>query len=302
MTLPKVALSPSSTSFYSPGEGNLDPRLFDDQQKMLKDTRAELLRHYERKMGEKYSNPMGWSHVWLAGSGASFQWKAQRDPADLDMLVGVDYPEFRYHNRKMAGLTDTEISWVLNTHMRKNLNMPSWRGTHEVTWYNNPQSKDIKDLNPYAAYSLTDDDWHVRPTMQEAPPQYNPDAFGDVTKAQDILNRYTRARTALTRSDLRPELRRAHASSISAALEQGHALFEDIHSSRGKAFLPNGKGYSDPANVRWQTGKASGVVPALRALSEVYLSRKTEQQMALYGTTFPDVNTLLIQAMVMDDR
>jgi hypothetical protein len=33
--------------------------------------------------------------VWLAGSAVSYQWSAAREPGDLDVLIGVDYIQFR---------------------------------------------------------------------------------------------------------------------------------------------------------------------------------------------------------------
>lgn len=285
---------------FSRGSGTLDPRFFNGS-KMHPEVREELLNHYYKGMEKQYANPHEWSHVWMAGSGASYQWKADRNPADLDMLVGVDYPQFRYHNPKLRGLTDKEVSWVLNQYMRKNLAQDNWHGTHEMTWYNNPESADIRKLNPYAAYSLTEDDWHVQPNVQD-PMTLDFNHSGDLTKAQDILNRYNKARTALERRDLRPELRRAHAQALNNSLQQGHALFEDIHGSRKKAFLPGGLGYADPANVRWQTGKATGVVHAMRTLAEQYKKGVTEQQLAQYGMVFPDVNELVIRAMIQDDE
>lgn len=280
---------------FSPGKEGLDPDLFSNG-RMHPHIRKQLMDHFAKHVG--YNDPHSWAHVWLAGSGASYQW--QEGPhADLDMMVGVDYPEFRNANENLRGLTDNEISWVLNSHMRKNLNQDSWNGRFDMTWYNNPQ--DIRKLNPYAAYSLTEDTWHVQPRALPIP-NYNPSEFGDDAKAQEILNRYTRARTALQRRDLRPEVRKGHAQALARSLAQGHALFEDIHGTRRRAFLPGGAGYGDPANVRWQTGKASGVVKAMRALSEQYQKNLTEQQMAQYGMTFPDVNELVIRAMLYQDE
>jgi hypothetical protein len=281
---------------FTPHRESLDPDLFGEGEKMDSSVRKTLLDLYHSTMGKKYANPQEWSHVWLAGSGASYQWQEGQN-ADMDMLVGVDYPQFRFHNPNLRGLTDNEISWVLNQYMRDKLHQ-TW-GRYDQTWYNNPE--DVRKLNPYAAYSLTDDDWHVRPSLSEIP-QYDPGAYADSTRAQDVLNRYTRARNALQRRDLRPEVRKAHARALSQSLEHGHALFEEIHNNRRQAFLPGGKGYNDPANVRWQTGKASGVVPAMRAMSDLYTKQISEQQLAQYGMTFPDVNELVIRSMLQDDR
>lgn len=293
--LPQLSLVPGSSSMFSPAKGTLDPRLFQGG-KMHPEVREELLHHFYSKI--RYNRPQDWAHVWLAGSGASYQWSDQPH-ADLDMMVGVDYPEFRAANGNFSGLTDDEISWVLNKYMRENLNDEDWHGTHEMTWYNNPL--DLRKLNPYAAYSLTDDDWHVQPSVT-APLPYGPNEFGDTQKAQEILNRYTRARESLQRRDLRPEVRKGHARSLQQALAQGHALFEDIHGNRKLAFTPGGAGYGDPANVRWQTGKATGVVQTMRAMSEQYKKSLTDQQIAQYGMTFPDVNELIIRAMLQDER
>jgi hypothetical protein len=74
-------------------------------------------------------------------------------------------------------------------------------------------------------------------------------------------------------------------------------LFEEIHGGRKQAFSPSGEGYLDYANYRWQAGKESGIVPALRSLKD--LSKESQREFAVrtYGVELPDASVLVRRAM-----
>lgn len=299
-----VQLRRGQTSYFSTPETDLDPRLFHEH-KMLPDVREELSGLVMGHLGRHYQQPEKWAKAWLAGSGASYQWSADRHPGDLDILVGVDYPQFRMTNDKYVRLGDDEIAEHINDSFRKHLTptTTNWRDSFEVTFYNNPGSHDIRAIKPYAAYNLMSDDWDVHPDPTPYKPSFNPQVERDRQKALDILRRYKASRDALGRRDLDTPGRERHIAAMGESLQQASALFEDIHEGRSWAFRPGGLGYADPSNFRWQANKANGVVPALKMLHDFVNDNEAAQQIRQYGVVLPDVDSLILRSMVLaDDR
>jgi hypothetical protein len=159
-----VALEPSETSYFSAPAAGLDPRLFRDN-RLIGTVRNGILSILFDHLRRHYYNPDAYIHAWLAGSGVSYQWAANRTPGDLDCLVGIDYIAFRRSNTKFAGLSDQEIASMFNEDFRNELYplTENYLDSFELTFYVNVAS-DIRTIKPYAAYSLTDDDWTVEPS------------------------------------------------------------------------------------------------------------------------------------------
>ena len=115
-----ISLEGRATSYFSSPEQDLDPRLFSGNQ--LKGwVRSGLMQLLFDFLHEKYRHADLWAHVWIAGSGVSYQWSAAREPGDLDVLIGVNYIQFRKANPEYLGLGDTEISQMLNEDFRLSL-------------------------------------------------------------------------------------------------------------------------------------------------------------------------------------
>jgi hypothetical protein len=292
-----VLVQGSATSYFSKPEENLDPRLFDGTH--LKGwARNGILHLLFDFLKEEYRHPDLWSRVWIAGSGVSYQWSAAREPGDLDVLIGVDYLQFRKANPEYLGLSDVEISKMLNEDFRNNLqpDTENWNG-FEVTFYVNPGATDIRTINPYAAYDLTHDEWTVTPKKESAPHRATWDVMAqrDLSMASEIIMRYSKAITDLNASQNDAARRNAEAR-MQAALMQATALYKDIHEGRKLAFRQEGEGYTDFYNYRWQAGKKYGTVPALRKMSEYWSAYKTQQAEATYGVELPDTQTLIRRA------
>jgi len=293
-----VTVEPSETSYFSNPQAGLDPRLFRDNQ-MVGSVRDGILRILFEHLRNNYYNPEAYVHAWLAGSGVSFQWAANRSPADLDCLIGVDYIRFRQSNPKYAGFSDKEIADMFNENFREDLHPKTeeFMGSFELTFYVNVQT-DIRNIKPYAAYSLTDDDWTVEP--QNLTVTLGRDWERKVTRdenmAVEILTRYSEALSKIGTATTDAARRNAEAT-LKLSIEQGAALFEDIHHGRNAAFSPSGQGYLDYSNYRWQAGKSSGVVQALKQLKD--LSKKTRQEFEsqTYGMELPDARVLIRRAI-----
>jgi len=239
-----------------------------------------------------------WSHVWLAGSGVSHQWAANRDPGDLDCLIGIDYARFRESNTRFTGLSDKEISQLLNEGFREQLHPITGRflDSFELTFYVNVRSN-IVDIKPYAAYSLTDDDWTVAPelTTLEIPASWKRATEEDRIQAVRILTNYRNAQSKYE-SASNDAIKANARSEMRMAMSQGTALYESVHTERSNAFSPAGEGYSDFSNYRWQAGKQSGVIQALRSLKDEMNAQDEALNKKTYGVDLPDSNTLIRRA------
>jgi len=290
-------LEPKETSYFSKPSVGLDPRLFKNGN-LQGSVRSAILQLLFNHLNANYMGAESWSHVWLAGSGVSYQWAAHRDPGDLDCLIGIDYPRFRASNTRLSGLSDQEIASMLNEEFREQLHPITDRflGSFELTFYVNVRSN-IVDIKPYAAYSLTNDDWTVTPNLEEL--AINPDwaktAESDRLFAIDVLSKYISAKNKYEQAT--NEAVKANArSEMRIALSQGVSFYDSIHSERSNAFSPAGEGYSDFANYRWQAGKQSGVIQSLRSLKEEMDAQDEALNKSKYGVDLPDANTLIRRA------
>jgi hypothetical protein len=290
-------LEPAETSYFSEPSITLDPRLFKNE-KLEPTVRSAVLQLLFNHLDSTYMGGSAWSHVWLAGSGVSHHWAAHRDPGDLDCLIGIDYPRFRASNIRFAGLSDKEISSMLNEGFREDLHPITNRflGAFELTFYVNVRSN-IVDIKPYAAYSLTNDEWTVEPypIRLQVSKTWADSSEADRIQAIDILTKYHNAKTKYEQAG--NEALRANArSEMRIAMVQGIGLYDSIHEGRSSAFSPSGEGYADFTNYRWQAGKRSGVIQGLRALKDEMDAQDEALNKKTYGVDLPDAGTLIRRA------
>ena len=293
-----VELEPSESSYFSAPGVTLDPRLFRNS-KIVPHVRSTILRILFEHLAKYYHSPESFATVWLAGSAVSYQWSSARNPADLDCLIGINYLKFRQSNQQYKGLSDQEIASMLNDYFRTELHpvTNNFLDAYELTFYVNVKS-DIRAIKPYAAYSLTSDDWTVTPETK-APPKnkaYDLRVSKDTSLTEDILKRYSAAFTAVHSAPNDVARRNAEAA-LKLAIEQGAALFEDIHHGRTYAFSSAGAGYSDIENYRWQAGKQVGTVQALRKLKDISTKSRKDFEAQTYGMELPDAGTLVRRAL-----
>lgn len=286
------------TSYFSQPSETLDPKLF--QGRTLQSWVRQGINHLlSDHLNKEYRHSELWAHPWLAGSGVSYQWEASRQPGDLDCLVGVDYVQFRKANPAYRGFTDTEISEQLNEGFREDLQLQTenWNG-YELTFYVNPGATDIRTIKPYAAYDLKYDEWTVYPDPALSPrqnPEWDAIADNDTKAAQAIATRFNAAMQDVQMSHNGPARRNAEAR-LTAASQQGNALFDEIHLNRKIAFSPVGEGYNDFNNYRWQAGKRNGTVDFLRQMRDHTKAAQKVATHETYGVELPDANTLIRRA------
>lgn len=291
-----VELAPSETSFFSEPSKGLDPRLFSGTN-LIPSVRNSILAMLLNFLKLEFYNPEAWAKAWLAGSGVSHNWAAERDPADLDCLVGVDFIKFRQANQNAAGLSDREIASYMNERFREELNgKEEFLGAFELTFYVNLKSN-IEEIKPYAAYSLTDDTWTVPPSVLQVPanPEWEQIVERDLADTEELIKRYSDAILKVTNAP-NDAIRRNAESVLANLVSQGAAMFEDIHSRRSAAFSEGGEGYADFNNYRWQAGKRSGAIAALKKLHNVHKSSKQVFNEETYGLDLPSADILIRRA------
>jgi hypothetical protein len=294
-----VSVEPSETSYFSAPGAGLDPRLIRNN-KLIPAVRSSILRILFDHLKQHYYNPEAYVQVYLAGSGISYQWTAARTPADLDCLITVNYLLFRQANQEFKGLSDKQISAMFNDNFRKFLHplTENFLDAFELTFYVNVNPS-IKAIKPYAAYSVTNDDWVVTPEINKPPINkfWDEVVSRDTNMTNEILSRYSKALSELGNAT-NDQARRNAEFALKTAVDQGAAVFDVIHEGRSSAFSPEGKGYMDVANYRWQAGKKAGTIQALKKLKDISTKSRKSFEEATYGLELPDASTLIRRALM----
>lgn len=302
----EVALRERSTSYFSEPEQGLDPEMFRGM-RMRDDIRNWILDTVHGFLARRYMYPESWTRLWIAGSAVSYQWSAARSPADLDVMLGIDYVGFRQANPDFTASSDTEIARMLNVDMFEGLypeisQVDIGSREFEMTVYVNPgvtaEQDSILFIQPYAAYDLSQDEWAVVP---EANPVVRVHPSWDVTietdrmRGQKVVSEYGKAVEAIRGA--RNNAHRANAERmLTHVLDAASGLYDEIHSGRRAAFGPAGRGYADFANYRWQANKATGVVASMRRLKDYQTAQRDRSDFETYGVELPDTDTLIRRA------
>jgi len=290
-----VNVSPSSTSYFSDPSSGLDPNLFEGMH-IRSWVRNSILRMLFEHLAVLYQDPNRWISAWLAGSGVSYQWESARSPGDLDCLVGIDYVTFRRFNSDYSGLSDVEISKMFNESFHRDL-MPdtsNWEG-YELTFYVNSQSN-IVDINPYAAYDLINDTWTVEPSRSQNPPyskMWEQRTSKDEETAVGLVKKYSQAYSEFKNSLNNPITRANAERKLRMAIDQSAAFYEELHTGRKTAFSKTGAGYADFNNYRWQAGKQSGIVQALKLIKNYRDEAIKNNDLEMYGVEMPSPDVLI---------
>lgn len=281
----EIRIKTGASSYFSKPSNILDPSLFEGEH-LDPHVRKTILDTFYDYMGIQYNNPERWTMVWLAGSGISYQWSANRGNGDLDVLFGLDYSEFVTQNPQFQWMDRHEIASHITRDLRKNL----WPHTahmwlpggmlaskeYEVTFFlnDNVEAKEssITNIHPYAAYNLTKDEWTVKPPGLPADPhtlypaEYHAQAEANKSAAQAIISRYNHLRSQgqMVSPGSPQELNMR--KSLSFVKTEARNLFDNLHLGRYMAFSDQGEGYGDFYNYQWQAAKEHGVINALNEI------------------------------------
>ena len=305
-----VSPAEGESGYFSSPSATLDPHLFEDgdPNKFRSDVRTTILNILYSFWSKHYKNPREWSTVWLAGSGISYQWAAGRGNGDLDVLIGIDYDEFWDHNPSFQGLSEGDLATTFNEEFHRLL----WPATahtdfhgqtYEVTFYVNPNSSDIRNIQPYAAYNLSDNSWTVKPpTIFDHPKEFYTAAENERSEATGLVWDYNdaldKAKSMVPGSPgWHNAMRQAEQYAAQAA-----NLYDSIHLGRKQAFGPGGSGYGDWYNFRWQYHKKSGTAQALHAVASAHTEAVQAFNESVYGTKLEPAETLIRRAIMSGRR
>jgi hypothetical protein len=266
--------SPAGGYFSAP-RLTLDPALFDGD-RLRGEVRAFILNTVRNGLKDfGLSSSARWLHVWLAGSGISYQW----GNGDLDILLGVDYGRFTKYNPDYAGVDEEAAAAAVNKWLKKNVwsltRQVNFSGSiYEATFYWTPHTGyDITQISPYAAYDVRAGSWVVSPPQLPHNPAelFDPSWYAataaDRAQATEMLARYRSAsRKYKGAQPGSPQMVNAQ-TLVNTSRAQAHALMDSIHLGRREAFGEQGHGYRDWHNFRWQRAKATGVIRDLKKIS-----------------------------------
>lgn len=292
-----VGVHDGQSGYFSRPSNALDPRLFDGDhiRANVKDWITDTLYAY---WTQKYDVPSLWSTVWIAGSGISYQWNADRGNGDLDVLIGIDWPAFFYHNEDMRGLSSAEAADQINQELHADLwpttaekvfSAGGFSGTFEVTFYVNATGSDIRDINPYAAYNLSNDTWTVKPpALPEDPRTLYPKEWWDYVEderrlADALIQRYNHVQGSVRTSTPGGAAWASNGRNLQVVADQIATLYDDIHLGRRAAFGEQGEGYGDFHNFRWQAHKKFGTAEALHTVWSARHTGRTDYETDTYG-------------------
>jgi 2'-5' RNA ligase len=223
--------------YWGPNSAQNDQRLFEGDH-LRPEVRQDILDRVGGVLGA-YDGWEKWTRVYFAGSEAA-QW--QPFNGDFDILIGIDFEEFRDHNPRFEEMEDAEIANTLTEELWTKANAKEYYftlhdgrsvGPFDRTFFVSPRAWDIKALHPYAAYNVTSDDWAVHPL--QVPKDW------DARRLPESYWGYAEALLAEIKAigQLPPEERHRMAAN----------LWEELHSHRSDAFSDGGHGLFDLSNI-----------------------------------------------------
>lgn len=228
-----------SGRYWGPNSEQNDQRLFDGDH-LRPEIRQDILgrlNHFFDDQG--YADWREWAKVYFAGSEAA-KWAPFN--GDFDIIIGINWPEFREANPQHGDESDIQAATAMTDGLWKHANVDGYYfhldggkkvGPFDRTFFVNPLAWDIRKLHPYAAYDVTDDRWAVEPL--KVPKDWS---------AASLPSSYWEYADALVKEidaigKLPPEER--------ARMAQN--LWEEIHTHRSDAFSDGGKGMFDISNI-----------------------------------------------------
>lgn len=304
--LPTPEEGPTS-SYWRGAEETYDLRLMDDDGNLRHEWRSFILDTLYGFWAQKgYMTPEAWSTVWIAGSAITKQWRKPDNFGDLDVLIGVNIPKFISMNPKFSGFSEKMISNHFNAQFREELHPQTGNvNDFEVTFYVNEGSADIRDINPYAAYNVSEDEWTVDPI--EMPTDYNPDEaipqewWDAIQREIDQAKEYYELVTGLLADAQRYPPGDPHWTSLNALIRRTSKaaadLFGSIHQERQKAFAGGGEGYLDFYNFRWQAHKRFGTTKFLHYVKSQLKEVEQDTEALTYGYEIKQPEAALQEAM-----
>lgn len=275
-------ITQGASGFFSRPQLMLDPQLFEGKE-LHPHVRQTILDLFYNHMDTMFHNPRDWSMLWLAGSGISYQWSADRGNGDLDVLFGLDYSKFVSDNPEYGYYTREEIADAMDTMLKKHLWPKTARTmfrpnetSYEITYYLNPLVEDydesIELIHPYASFNLTENHWTIEPPMISDDPnsmypvEYEEQAQRNLQQATQLVERFKVLSGQLASTMPGSPLYRNLEASMTLLRQHVRNMFDNIHLGRKNAFSQHGGGYGDFYNYQWQAAKRDGIINAFNEI------------------------------------
>ena len=140
--LPSPSTEGGSSGYFSRPEQTLDPNLFHGQY-IRPEVREYIFRELSDWAGRSHITLANSFHLWIAGSGITYQWAASRGNGDLDVMIGVNLLRFEEDNPAWKGWSENDLAAYINEGMKAGL-WPDTSQAHfgdqvyEVTYFWNP--------------------------------------------------------------------------------------------------------------------------------------------------------------------
>lgn len=305
--------SSGASGYFSTPQSSLDPHLF-NQELIKPEVRIWILNTLYDYWGLMcYRKATSWSTVWLAGSGATYQWAADRGNGDLDILIGINWPEFFETNSYYQGLSSVEVAAIIDNQLKYDL-WPRTSATvingqtYAVTFFVNAEGTDIHMINAYAAYNLSKNKWDIRPPELPSDPatlypvEYYSAADEDKKQSTKLHDRFEYLKKDLSVSQQGSPGWNNSIAQLNLVTSQAKSLFDEIHLGRRAAFGPGGSGYGDYYNFRWQRGKQTGTVATLKNIADARHLAEEEDATDLYGNPIASAEDALIRATLWNRK
>lgn len=306
---PAPTTAGGASGYFSAPAQTLDPNLFDGNT-----LKSEVRQHILLTLRAWLDETMGvhdiwdWLHVWIAGSGVTYQWAASRGNGDLDVLFGIEFSKFARVNPGWRDRPEEDLAAEVNDGMKNSL----WPGesqtrfgsqVYEVTYFWNPGTgSDIRNIHPYAAIDVVTGEWAVPPPQLTEDPgaafprEWYNQADHDSESAERLTRAYNEHLGKLGAADPGSVPWHNAGASLNLVVHTASLLFNDIHLGRRDAFGPQGHGYGDYTNFRWQYGKKTGAVKALHEIANVGEEARKDEETALWGGPIDGADVALRRA------
>lgn len=300
-----VTAAHGKSAYFSPPEQELDPALFTGML-LQQDIRDWIITQLISFWEWEGITPGAWLHAWLAGSGISYQWAADRGNGDLDVLLGIDYDMFITGNPDLSIGSRADLAAIINDHLKTWLwpltaNAELGGKTYEVTYYwNAAVGSDITVVRPYAAYNLATSAWDVLPQPVPAaagfPRQWADQAHADTERVLQVYQDYSHSLADASRLPASNPGFAAAMRGLDRTTAELRLIWETLHEGRRSAFGPGGQGYGDWHNYRWQAAKNSGITGILRGVIKEADQRKLATETRLHGAPIEPAELALRRA------
>ena len=240
---------PTGAQFSAQHE-TLDPDIFTPTEQMRPEVRDWCLSQVNGFWQPRYGSWWLWAKVYLAGSTASYWYSGDND---FDLLVGVSSTLLARAHPEMADLARDQRALCahFNEEFKEDFNreavvVPGHDDLYSLTLYANPYSYDIRNIKPYAAYCISDNQWSVHPAKL-------PKGF-----SAKALPRSFWESVAQMADHIRDVV-----SEGPEGTERATELLEQLHHGRQLAYSGVGSGVFDQRQIMWLALERLGVLQDL---------------------------------------